>query len=297
VHCCTDSAPGRRLADELDLGQALGIVDQILLEEIPYVMLCGGEPLIVPHFWAVAQALGKGGVLLKVETNAQALDDEAVRRLAKLPIRSVQVSIDAATQSVYQRQRPGASLAKTHDACERVRDAGLPLEITFAPTRINIHEVERVIDMARGLGAFRFNTGGLMRIGTAARHWTKLEPSEEQYVRFIQTLAKEYQSSQGGMEICYTPFDLQDAMKTAVSEPPATLLILPNGYVKVAAALPFICADLREASFRQAWDAYRLAWHATPVRLAAERVIVDQSEHHRANSWQILTVPSTEEAT
>ena len=44
-----------------------------------------------------------------------------------------------------------------------------PLEITFAPTRLNIHEAEDVIERARSLGAFRFNTGRLMRIGTAAR--------------------------------------------------------------------------------------------------------------------------------
>ncbi len=30
--------------------------------------------------------------------------------------------------------------------------------------------------------------------------------------------------------------------------PPATLLVLPNGWVKVAAALPQICADLRRHS-------------------------------------------------
>ena len=28
---------------------------------VPYVMLCGGEPLVVPHFLAVAEALGRAG--------------------------------------------------------------------------------------------------------------------------------------------------------------------------------------------------------------------------------------------
>lgn len=288
VHCCTDSAPGRRLPDEMNLSTALDVVAQILLEDVPYVMLCGGEPLVAPHFWQIAEALGAGGVLLKIETNGQAVDCDTVRRLAALPIRSVQVSIDGDSQQVYQRQRPGALLSTTHAACVLIGDAGLPLEVTFAPTRINIHEAKQVIGRARDLGAFRFNTGALMQIGTAARHWDKLEPSREQYLRFRHLLAEEAAVATD-MKICYEPFDLQEGMCRAVAEPPATLLVLPNGYVKVAAALSVICADLRESSLAQAWDAYRLAWHTTSVRLAAERVVAHQSEHQRANSWQILT--------
>ncbi len=77
---------------------------------------------------------------LKIETNGQRFDAALAARLARLPIRSIQISLDGDTQEVYERQRPGASLAKAHAACRAVRDAGLPLEITFAPTRLNLHE-------------------------------------------------------------------------------------------------------------------------------------------------------------
>ena len=171
LHCCTESAPGKRLADELDASEALKLADEIVRSAVPYVMLCGGEPLVVPHFFALAEALGQAGVQLKIETNGQRFDAEVAGRLARLPIRSVQISLDGDTQETYERQRPGASLAKAHAACRAVCAAGLPLEVTFAPTRLNIHEAERVIERARALGAFRFNTGRLMRIGTAARLW------------------------------------------------------------------------------------------------------------------------------
>jgi MoaA/NifB/PqqE/SkfB family radical SAM enzyme len=149
VHCCTDSAPGKRLPDELGADEAMRLADDIARSGVPYVMLCGGEPLVVPHFFAVAEALGRAGVQLKIETNGQQLDASVARKLARLPIRSMQVSLDGDTQEVYGRQRAGGSLAKAHDACRAVRDAGLPLEITFAPTRVNIHEAEAVIARAR----------------------------------------------------------------------------------------------------------------------------------------------------
>ena len=85
--------------------------------DVPYVMLCGGEPLVVPHFLAVAEALGRAGVQLKIETNGQRFDAAVATRLARLPIRSVQISLDGDTEEVYGRQRPaGRSPRRTPPA-------------------------------------------------------------------------------------------------------------------------------------------------------------------------------------
>ena len=289
LHCCTESAPGKRLKDELDPDEAMLVVDEIVRNDVPYVMLCGGEPLVVPHFLAVAEALGRAGVQLKIETNGQLLDAATIDRLARLPIRSVQISLDGDSEEAYRRQRPGASLAKAHVACRAVRAAGMPLEVTFAPTRFNIHELVPVIERARSLGAFRFNTGRLMRVGTAARQWKKLEPDADQYRLFRNTLERQA-SIESGMGVCYIPFDLADGLRESVAVPPATLLVLPNGWVKVAAALPYVCADLRECGLADAWKAYREAWHDTAVIAAARSAIDDSSRHAVANRWELLSV-------
>jgi MoaA/NifB/PqqE/SkfB family radical SAM enzyme len=107
LHCCTESAPGKRLPDELAADEAMALADQIVRNEVPYVMLCGGEPLVAPYFLALAEALGQGGVQLKIETNGQNFDAGIANRLARLPIRSIQISLDADTPDVYGRQRPG----------------------------------------------------------------------------------------------------------------------------------------------------------------------------------------------
>jgi MoaA/NifB/PqqE/SkfB family radical SAM enzyme len=288
LHCCTDSAPGKRLADELSREEALRLADDLVSAGVPYVMLCGGEPMVVPHFLEIARSLGSRGVQLKIETNGQRFDDAMARRLAALPIRSVQVSLDGDTPQVYARQRPGGSLAKAHAACRAIREAGLPLEITFAPTRINIDEAPAVIARTRALGAFRFNTGRLMRIGTAARHWARVEPSETQYEEFRALLARE--AAKPGLEICHEPFSMRDGLAQAVEEPPATLLVLPNGWVKVAAALPHICADLRKSSFGAAWEAYKSAWRGDTMVSAVRDAIHDESRHGQANAWRLLAV-------
>ncbi len=289
LHCCTESAPGKRLPGELDVDEALRLAQQIIEAEVPYVMLCGGEPLVVPHFQRVAEALGSAGVQLKIETNGQRFDADVAERLARLPVRSVQISLDADTEEVYKRQRPGGSLAKAHAACRAVRTAGMPLEVTFAPTRVNIDEIDAVIERARTLGAFRFNTGKLMRIGTAARLWHKLEPSAEQYHQMLEVLRRQ-QAIEASMELCYLPFTIQEGLQRSFSEPPATMLVLPDGRVKVAAALPHICADLRRQTLMQAWDAYRGAWRVPEVLDEVCRAMDDAALHSRANRWKVLTL-------
>ena len=286
LHCCTESAPGKRLPDELGRDAMMRIVDEIVRNDVPYVMLCGGEPLVAPHFFEIAEALGEAGVQLKIETNGQRFGDEAARRLARLPVRSIQVSLDGDTQEVYGRQRPGGSLAKAHAACRAVRAAGLPLEVTFAPTRLNLHQAAAVIARARELGAFRFNSGQLMRVGTAARHWQRLAPPPEAWRELRTLFARE--AAAGGMEICFEPFTLADGLRRSAQEPPATLLVLPNGWVKVAAALPEVCADLRRCSLQEAWRAYQHAWREPSVRQAARAALADDSNHALANRWRLL---------
>jgi MoaA/NifB/PqqE/SkfB family radical SAM enzyme len=288
LHCCTESAPGKALRDELTRDEALRVAGEIVALRVPYVMLCGGEPLVSPWFFEVAGALGEGGVQLKLETNGQRLDAGVARRLAAWPVRSVQVSLDGDTQDTYARQRLGGSLARAHAACRAVREAGLPLEITFAPTRINIHEAAAVIARARELGAFRFNTGALMRVGTAARHWTRLEPDPDSYRAFRELL--ELESTRPGMELCFEPFTLGQGLARSAAQPPATLLVLPNGLVKVAAALPYVCADLRRVPLARAWADYRDAWHAPRTGAAAREAIDHEERHGQANAWRPLSV-------
>jgi hypothetical protein len=73
-----------------------------------------------------------------------------------------------------------------------------------------------------------------------------------------------------------------------MAQPPATLLVLPNGWVKVAAALPQICADLRRCDLQEAWRAYQRAWREAAVVGAAHDALADESRHGLANAWRLM---------
>ncbi len=285
LHCCTDSAPGKALPGELSREQALKLSREIVAAGVPYAMIVGGEPTLVPHFAEVCKTLSDGGVLLKIETNGQNFDPKVLNGLG---IRSVQISLDGASQAVYGRQRINGILEKAVEACRATVLSGLPLEITFAPTKLNIFEAEAVIDLAASLGAFRFNTGQLMRLGTAAKLWDKLEPSKAEYAAFLRVLERKERELAGRMELCFKPFSLEEEMAHRAFQPSGTLLLLPDGKVKVAAPLPFTCADLKTQDFLSAWESYKLAWGSAQVRGALERLAKDPAESSKANQWVAL---------
>jgi len=94
------------------------------------------------------------------------------------------------------------------------------------------------------------------------------------------------------MELCYEPFSMDEGLKRSAAEPPATLLVLPNGWVKVAAALPHVCADLRNGTIGQAWEAYRSAWRGDTMATAVRDAIADERRHGDANAWRLVPVHS-----
>ncbi len=288
LHCCTESAPGKALPGELSREQSLGLAGQIVAAGVPYAMLVGGEPTIVPHFLEVARTLGRGGVFLKIETNGQNFDEALARALSELPVRSIQISLDGATQGAYAKMRPGGKLDAALSAGRLARRFKLPLEITFAPTRLNIHEAGAVIDSALDLGAFRFNTGRLMRVGTAAKLWERLELSEEAYAEYRALLERREKELLGRLELCFRPFSLAEQAEELLQAPPAALLIVPDGKVKMAAASPYFCADLKSCSLMDAWEAYRGAWLHPLIRRSLEKNLRAGEETLRANDWAAL---------
>ena len=289
LHCCTESAPGKALPGEFKRDEALRFAEDIINAGVPYVMLCGGEPFTVPWFMDVAQMLGENNVQLKIETNGQEITPLVVDVLRRLPVRSIQVSLDGDTQTAYGAQRVGGLLEKAHNGCRLIKAAGIPLEITFAPTTYNIHEGEAVIDRAVSLGAFRFNTGRLMRIGTAAKLFDRLEPPEYHWTEFLKMLESKEKELSGKIELCYRPFTIQEGLKEGLSAPPATLLVLPHGKVKVSAPLPYTCADVRRESLEECWNAYLRAWKNPKVRKAAKNLLKQPELLEDANRWQPLT--------
>lgn len=266
LHCIEESGPGKAFRDELDRGEALGVLGQLAQAEVPYISFSGGEPMVNPHFWdMVSFATGKG-IGLKIETNGHYLDPEACRRLKELSVKAVQVSLDGAGSASFDKLRVHGRFEKAVEGIRNLRRAGVPIEINFSPTKFNCAEAGAVVDLAFELGAYSFYTGKTMFTGNAVRTWHLINPSEEQYGEFFRTLKAKAVEYEGRMRVYYHEMGILEELKYRLENPAALFIILPNGRVKLINALPFVCGDLRRKPLLSVWASFLKAWEHPKVK-------------------------------
>lgn len=286
LHCCEEA--GHSIPDELTREEIKEFCRQIVKIGVPYVAISGGEPLLHPDFFEISEFLRSHEVSLKVETNGDLIDREMANKFAELGFRSVQVSVDGATPQTFERLRLRGNWQKTIDACRYLVKAGVNTEIVFVPTKFNIQETGEVIEMAYQMGIYGFYTGKIMRIGRAAQNWDLLCPSDEEYEKFFGVLKEKQAKYAGKMKIYYYPYDIIEELKYRLKYPSASLLVIPDGKVKIIGPLPFICGDLRRHTLSDIWQRYKKAWANTKVISFAKKLIDDPKLLGEANNWQEL---------
>lgn len=284
LHCCEEA--GHSMPDEMNKEEVFSFLQQIVDLNIPYVAFSGGEPLLHPYFFQMCEFLRKNNVSLKVETNGEFITEEIAQKLAQLKFRSVQISLDGATAGIHERLRIKGDWQKAVSACRSLIKKGVNTEVVFVPTKFNIHETGALIDFAYSLGVYGVYTGKIMRIGRAAKNWDILCPTEAEYEKFFAVLKEKIELYKGKMKVYYYPYDVVEELKYRLESPSASVLVLPNGKVKLIGPLPFICGDLKKQSLAQVWEAYKKAWRNPEVIEFAKQVIAEPKLLAKSNDWK-----------
>lgn len=284
LHCCEEA--GHSMPDEMTKEQAIDFCNQIADLNIPYMAISGGEPLLCPHIFDVCEVIRNSNISLKIETNGEFIDGETSRKLADLKLRSVQVSLDGATAETHERLRLTGDWEKAIAACKYLVELDVNTEVVFVPTKFNIHEIGELIDLAYSMGIYGVYTGKIMQIGRAAINWDILNPSEEEYEKFFVVLNEKTEAYKGKMKIYYYPYDVIEELKYRLECPSASLLVVPNGKVKLIGPLPFICGDLKKQSLSEVWENYKKAWRKDEVVEFTKKVIADPNLLAESNNWR-----------
>ncbi len=288
LHCIEESGPGKAFKDELDEAQLMGVLEQLLDEQVPYLSFSGGEPMVHPRFFQMVDYVCSRGGELKVETNGHFLTPDNCARLRELGVKAVQVSLDGATRATFNKMRVLGEFNTAVDGTRNLRKAGVPIEINYSPTKFNAHEVGAAVDLAYELGAYSFYTGRTMYTGNAVKTWHKLAPDEEQYRAFFETLHAKSEEYRGRMRVYFHEMGLLEELRYRLHHPAALLIVLPNGLVKLINALPFICGDLRKQSLASVWANFQRAWKDPRVAQFVEDLAHDPQKTRVLHQWVFL---------
>jgi MoaA/NifB/PqqE/SkfB family radical SAM enzyme len=229
-----------------------------------------------------------GGAQLKIETNGHYLTPENCARLKAAGVKAVQVSLDGASPTTFNRMRVRGQFDITVEGIANLRAAGVPIEINFSPARFNLSEIGSVVDLAHELGAYSFYTGRTMFTGNAVKAWRHLEVSDQQYETFFDTLRGKAVEYSGRMRVYFHEAGLLEELRYRLQHPAALLIVLPNGLVKLINALPFICGDFRRQSLTEIWANFRRAWHDPRVAEFVEQLSHDPGRTRTLHEWVYL---------
>ena len=285
LHCIEESGPGKAFKDELDPAQVFGVIDQLMDSDVPYLSFSGGEPMLHPQFFAMVERVCSRGAELKIETNGHYLSPANCARMKELGVKAVQVSLDGASASTFNRMRVRGSFDQTVEGLRNLRTAGVPVEINFSPASFNAHEIGATVDLAYGLGAYSFYTGRTMYTGNAVKAWRHLEVPDAQYDAFFDVLRQKTEEYRGRMRVYFHESGLLEELRYRLEHPAALLIVLPNGLVKLINALPFVCGDLRRQTLAEVWANFRRAWKDPRVARFIEDLAADPGRTRTLHQW------------
>ncbi|HEY1459312.1 MAG TPA: radical SAM protein [Casimicrobiaceae bacterium] len=288
LHCIEESGPGKAFPDELDRTQVFNVLEQMMDLDIPYLSFSGGEPMLHPLFFEMAEYVCQRDGQLKIETNGHYLSPENCSRMKEVGVKAVQVSLDGASSATFNRIRIRGEFDRVVDGVRNLQRAQVPIEINFSPTHFNVDEISKAVDLAYELGAYSFYTGRTMYTGNAVKTWKRLAASEAQYQLFFDTLRAKTEEYRGRMRVYFHESGLLEELRYRLQHPAALLIVLPNGLVKLINALPFICGDLRRNSLREIWAHFQNAWQDPRVAQFVDELATDPGKTRTLHKWVYL---------
>ena len=136
---------------DLRIAEIEAVADQLAALGTRVVVFSGGEPLLRPDVFEAAGLFERRGAVLHLLTSGVLLE-RCAPDVARLFARVI-ISLDAATESVYQRVRGVHALAAVERGVARVRQLTPALPVTARSTlhRLNFRELPRIVDHARAM--------------------------------------------------------------------------------------------------------------------------------------------------
>lgn len=216
-------------------------------------ILSGGEPLLMGDTLIEIMDIfhdDQTGFLLI--SNGVLIDQTWVNRLKKYSFYWVQISIDDSIPEEHDLFR-GVSGTWQHavDAAMMISSAGLPLVIAHTLNPGNLNRLPEMVELAYELGANSILCGETLISGRAAGNdflWFNDEQRNVMY-SMIQRLRQEYA---GKINVQYSlPEGIE--LQSRKSMPNRSVIIRPNGDVRMDCTVPFTLGNVLEEPFVDIW--------------------------------------------
>jgi len=155
IHCYTDSAADS-YAGELTTGECRAVLEDLAAFEVPAVLFSGGEPMVRPDFFELAEYARGLGLHVVVSTNGTLIDRRAARRFRELKFAYVGVSLDSADPAVHDEFRgTKGAFERTVSGIRHCTEAGQKVGLRLTLTRRTCGDLPAIFEFLESHGIDR----------------------------------------------------------------------------------------------------------------------------------------------
>lgn len=151
--------PHHQNAGAIELADWINVLDQYeaLVKKLkfrPYVIVCGGEPLLSKHFAPVLENLlsRDWNCKLSVLTNGTIIDAKKTELLKKFKDVSVQISLDGTNEASHDSVRGRGSFGRSLKGIRLFREQGVSVNLLAILSKRSAPLMGDFFDLARALG-------------------------------------------------------------------------------------------------------------------------------------------------
>jgi heme b synthase len=273
IHCRASAERGP-YPNELTTDECRKVLDDIASFSDPIIIFTGGEPLLRRDIFAILRH-GQGlGLKMTMAVNGVLLDEAIARKLLDDGIQRISVSIDGATARTHDafRNVPGAFEGAMRGIAA-ARKVGLPFQINTTITKINLHEIPDILNLAVELGAVAHHIFLLVPTGRG-KELEEQEIPPEEYERTLNwfyeqrekvslqlkaTCAPHYyrilrqRAAEEGRRVTLETHGM-DAVTRGCLGGVAFCFISHVGTLSPCGYLELDCGNVRREGFRKAWE-------------------------------------------
>jgi heme b synthase len=153
LHCRALSGEGP-YPGEFTTEECLQLVDDIASFSTPIVILTGGEPLLRPDVYRIAEYGTRKGLRMVLATNGTLLTEEKARMLVAAGIRRISISLDGADAESHDQFRGvNGSFEGGLRGIRYAKKVGLEFQVNTTITKHNLHQIPQILDLTVDLGA------------------------------------------------------------------------------------------------------------------------------------------------
>jgi radical SAM protein with 4Fe4S-binding SPASM domain len=154
VHCYAD-AKTARFPNELTTSEASAMIEDLAAMRVPALLISGGEPLVRPDIFDLAQYATTLGVRVTFSTNGTLIDEKKARRMADIGVTYVGISIDGDEERHDRMRRRDGAFRDAVRGIRNCRNAGIRVGVRFTVTQDNVGEIDSVFRVVESEGIGR----------------------------------------------------------------------------------------------------------------------------------------------